>query len=379
MAEGEETFADTVDGNVSPSENESVPDGTVPPATDTGPVVEGTDGSGADPVPPATVPQADSGNGVATANETVQVDTEAVIAGGGSAENAAASAPQDSGPGIIAAWLQDGTAEGEDGDTAHAENGTQLLPPCTYEGQKDCEVWVILRKDASAAGQEILCRGPQQETVTLTKAEFPSELFASAVASGRVSFGESFDAAAVTAAMADPSVETWMGSFSLAFDQEPGSYTVEIRENREEGTEMSTLSVPLEYLAAACYEFDFDAVSFGSMSHGMLRTMEGDAEFGTSDRPTVRNIGNVPLRLSLWQDDMRMGKSAHGEWWVRYGVRLGDRGSFVRYYPEEETILSEIIGSGSSVPLTFSIETFWGNTGSYHGQITLQCVPATER
>jgi hypothetical protein len=327
----------------------------------------------ADPETASTV----SGYGVVTENTTVQVDTEVVIEGG-SAGSAAVPALQETGPGILAAWLQDGTKEGEDGDPAHAEPGTQLLPPCTYEGHKDCIVWVVLRKGGSGAVGEIHCRGPMQETVPLAKAEFPAESFASATDAGRVSFGNSWDAEAMTAAIADQSAEVWNGSFSLAFDQEPGIYAVELRDTFADGTEISTMSVPLEYLAVTCYEFDFTAVSFGSITHGKLCTMEGDAEFGTSDRPTVRNIGNVPLRLSLWQDDMHIGKGGRGEWWVRYGVRLGDGGSFVRYSPEEDTVLPEVIGSGDSVPLSFSIETFFGDTGSYSGQITLRCIPAVE-
>ena len=91
------------------------------------------------------------------------------------------------------------------------------------------------------------------------------------------------------------------------------------------------------YVPTAAIALDFDAVNYGSaVTVGSDRWAEGDLAWdgeGGSGVPTVRNYGNVPVDLSLLQDDMHFSKDSSGAWNVEYDARLGALGTTYRYDP----------------------------------------------
>jgi hypothetical protein len=90
--------------------------------------------------------------------------------------------------------------------------------------------------------------------------------------------------------------------------------------------------------------------------------------------PTIKNIGDVPVRLQIMQDDMQFGKT-QDVWNVMFGARLGAEGELVYYYPEETIILSEVLEIGETNKLDFYINVIKAVPGlTYYGNLWLTAV-----
>jgi len=89
------------------------------------------------------------------------------------------------------------------------------------------------------------------------------------------------------------------------------------------------------YIPTSGVEIDFTAVNYGNVAEDFEKWAGGDENMGTSDKPTVRNIGNTPVELYVWQDDMDFGMTS-GDWNVEFDARMTADGDIVYYEPFEE-------------------------------------------
>jgi hypothetical protein len=90
------------------------------------------------------------------------------------------------------------------------------------------------------------------------------------------------------------------------------------------------------YIPTAGIDVDFasSGINYGSVPEGIDKWVGGDQDFGTPAKPTIRNIGNGPVKLYVYQDDMGFGKTA-GVWNVKFDARLSANGQVRKYDPEQ--------------------------------------------
>ena len=90
----------------------------------------------------------------------------------------------------------------------------------------------------------------------------------------------------------------------------------------------------------------------------------------------VRNVGDVPAAIMLWQDDMGVGKEN-----IRYGARMGE-GEWIYYGSFEMIILPDVLMPGESVEMEFSVKvlnfpvTGFEKITDYQGIMTINGIAA---
>ena len=90
------------------------------------------------------------------------------------------------------------------------------------------------------------------------------------------------------------------------------------------------------YIPTAAIAIDFDTVDYGSaVTVGANRWTEGNKVWDDGIY-TIRNYGNVPVDLSVVQDDMGFSTDSSGAWNVEFDARLGAEGRTYVYDPYEE-------------------------------------------
>ena len=100
------------------------------------------------------------------------------------------------------------------------------------------------------------------------------------------------------------------------------------------------------YIPFAAFETDFDNINYGNILVSVNTWVAGDYDMSSPSQPTVRNIGNCPIDLTVLQDDMDFGQDLYGNWNVIYDTRLGHDVNPVDYDPLVETTIP-----GGPIPL----------------------------
>lgn len=97
------------------------------------------------------------------------------------------------------------------------------------------------------------------------------------------------------------------------------------------------------YIPTAGIDVDFDeGINYGTVAESSNKWVGGDQDMSTPAKPTVRNIGNTPVELYVYQDDMGFGQTA-GAWNVKFDARLTADGD-VRVYNPGQVDLIDILG-----------------------------------
>jgi len=283
-----------------------------------------------------------------------------------------------SGPGIWGIWEQDHSPGLENGDLIHALSGAQFVPSCVSGDDKAVTVFAVI--DAGNGGIDPSSvkavieypAGPQIKTVLLSRlppvdgSAFTKE----AKNAGLIRFNTAVTWEETSQALGAGTASVWRGETILPHDQVAGDFNVTITGTDTAGDPFSPLVNSFRYLPVACLDYDFSHINYGESMIGQDVWVKGDDEFGTDDRPSVRNSGNYPARVRFVQDDMGLGKSPDGAWNVAYGVRVGDNQSVSTYEPEYTVILPDPVGQGSVETMDFSINVHKGS-GSYSGYLIL--------
>jgi hypothetical protein len=153
----------------------------------------------------------------------------------------------------------------------------------------------------------------------------------------------------------------YYGEALLNYCQPGGSYTVGIR--AYDGLDMWSpyLLNWFWYIPTAAVYLDFDYVNYGDVVECIWQQKGGDKDILTSGKPTVKNIGNVPVFFEIWQDDMNFGKT--GDLWnVQYKARLSNSGVYTDPFdPEEgEVFIPGFLGMCTEEKFDFLIHVIKG-------------------
>ncbi len=287
-------------------------------------------------------------------------------------------------PIIMCAWAQDSTALLEDGDPDHMTAGIQFLPPCVYDGNKKIEYMAVVAFDSSAAekpsvylqltlpdgtsGPNIMLNESPNTNLSVVTAASDAQL----LTYGNDTNGVEFTLEDVANRLETSGAGIWKGTVELEYCQEAGDYT--LTAGVADGNDTVTFGPvkTIAYLPAACCEYDFSVIDYGSVVLNEYAVVPGDADFGTAGRPTVRNTGNIPIRVSIQQDAMGFAQDETGVWPVEYRARLGSSGSEVAYSPNEVVILPDLLPVGASEEIAFSVRVSTGS-GQSSGSLLLGC------
>jgi len=176
----------------------------------------------------------------------------------------------------------------------------------------------------------------------------------------------------------------YYGEAELDYCQPGGEYLVGVRAHDLTNSWSPFLYNTFWYIPTSAVKVDFNMIDYGGVSVSTEKWVGGDGLMTTPTKPTVKNIGNTPVNLYVWQDDMGFSDT-YGEWNVKYDARLTADGEEVYYYPYEfkgdETENTSDDFPGVRIPgvlelctqekLDFSIHVLKGEPNSYTGQMEL--------
>ena len=118
------------------------------------------------------------------------------------------------------------------------------------------------------------------------------------------------------------------------------------------------------YIPTAAIEIDFSVVDYGDVVECVWQTSTGgDTDMNTPSLPTVKNIGNTPVTLSVEQDHMGFGMT-DGNWNVEFQARMNVDGAYTGpYWPDMETPIPGVLGMCTQDKLDFQIHVIKGIPG----------------
>lgn len=149
----------------------------------------------------------------------------------------------------------------------------------------------------------------------------------------------------------------YCGTRSLWYEDPAGDYSVKVFAQDKAGNSSVILENTLTYLPVTAFETDFTYVDYGKIVLNSHKIKNGDLTWGTSLFPTVRNIGNTRLNMTVTQDDMKLG-STDGKWNVKYDGRVGSEATFAVYDPNVTTTLQKTLDLSETNEMDFSVTVY---------------------
>jgi hypothetical protein len=258
---------------------------------------------------------------------------------------------------------------------------TQINPPVNYSTTKPITYWTVVTADSvgkiddsyvlvyhpdgtykyKVPLQEIpICPGGVFNTTLYNT--FVSEITA-ADNGGSVTYGNSFNLTDVIEEVHQCLAKVFKGTEVIDYCQMCGQFTwtphcsnpsncttiwvpsnltngyrVEAYGVNKDGATSTGLVNYFEYICTAGIETDFNKLDFGNVYYHSETLIGGDKIWNTPNGPacasgtgcrppSVRNIGNIPVNLTVWQDDMQFGYAGTGptkDWNVQWDARLGE-------------------------------------------------------
>jgi hypothetical protein len=284
----------------------------------------------------------------------------------------------------------------DDGDLLNETALTQILPPGRYQQTVPIFLWAII---TDPQGTDTVAKayadvfhpvtppecGSFKYQVPLYKVDKETvgiPAFEEAWANGLVTLGPGITYEDIMHQLSQCLCDVWMGQEVLDYHQPAGEYRVEVYARDVKDNWSDLLINHFLYVPTTACEFDFDQVYYGSVDICYNKWIGGDMIFDesmVSMFPTVRNIGNTNLRVTVWQDDMGLGETSGEGWNVEFDARLGATGMDVQYFPfpDPAVILPDILPLCNTQKLDFSIHVIKGMSNTpYSGNMTLGCVGA---
>jgi hypothetical protein len=273
----------------------------------------------------------------------------------------------------------------ESGDPAHAVPGTQILPNCSYQGFKRIRYYAVVTDEESNGDMKnVFARvyhpdGSFKYEVNFNQLSQANGLtaFNDAVSRGLVIYNSTITEADARYELEKGTARVWAGEEDIHTCQDCGLYRVDVRAIDLSDNPSVILSNYFNFICCPCCEFDFANVTYGSVTISHNKWVSGDTIFGTSNLPTVRNIGNTDTKIVIQQDDMGFGQDSNGNWEVEFDARLGNNGAEPVYDPFETICLPDILPQCGVEELDFSIHVKKGIAGELHsGTMILGCEAA---
>jgi hypothetical protein len=140
----------------------------------------------------------------------------------------------------------------------------------------------------------------------------------------------------------------------ISYCQPGGHYFVGATAFDKLGNQAAYLYNNYWYIPTSAVEIDFSSVDYSPVHVGTHKVVGGDIDMTTPNKPTVRNIGNTPVQLSIEQDDMMFGQTGD-EWNVHYDARMNANGEYVYYDPWQTVQIPGTLPMCTQEKLDFSI------------------------
>ena len=287
----------------------------------------------------------------------------------------------------------------DDGDPDHVTPLTQTLPvlgdPDGTEGLKAVKYWAVCTDDEGVGTVESVYAdvyhpaGPplyeswkyQLELVLVDKEDVGLPAFEDAWAKGLVWWNRDLypDADAAYADIMDELVESladvYMGEEMLSSHQPHGDYRVDVQAVDNSNVYSDILSNPLTFVGVTAAAVDFNMVNYGTITVCTEKWIGGDKDMTTPNKPTIRNIGNTYLQVTILEDDMGLGMTGD-VWNVHWDARLGAAGTDVYFDPFVMAILPEVLPQCTPEKLDFSIHVEKATAGKYTGKLEMGTIYA---
>jgi hypothetical protein len=173
--------------------------------------------------------------------------------------------------------------------------------------------------------------------------------------------------------------KVYCGDKDLSYEDPSGAYKV-IAVAQDANSLTGTLQNSFTYLPLTAFQADFTSVIYGNVKLNTEKIVNGDLTWAPSNStmPTVRNVGNTRMNLTVWQDAMGLGKTG-GLWNVSYDARVGSTVAHQTYLPEVTTTLQDTLDLSEKDEVDFSIiVNKFPTSGStnWTGNMTLGAVSA---
>ena len=281
-------------------------------------------------------------------------------------------------PRVLGIWEQDLSGVLENGDSVHSVEGTQFLPPCNEGEGKTVQLYAIVtdtgnRADLKAVNAEVqMSGGTYHESITLTQTSLSEGIWSAENGDTAhiIRYDDGVSQEDVMTKLKAGTASVWKGEVTFPSTQNAGIFTVTVVAIDTDEHYSASLKNSFTYLPLACIEYDFSTINYGDLGLGPEKWVYGDEIFGTGDKPTVRNTGNVPARIRIIQNDMGFGQDLQNGWNVRYKARIGKADSTPQYSPNDNVLISGVVNQGKIQSMDFSIQVIKG-TGSHIGSMTL--------
>jgi len=291
-------------------------------------------------------------------------------------------------PVVLAKWeTEPGCPSLESGDPTHCTLGSQFMPPATFQGAKSLNYYAVVMDEEDNGNVQMTYAdvyhpdGTFKYQIHFTKLPKADGIaaFNAATPIGLLKLGDCsvddaavLDAAAVLNELNKETAAVWMGTAEIHYCQMDGNYRVDVRTVDNNQNPSAYLTNTFYYVPVTAAEYDFTAVSYGSVSMGAPAVWRaGDTLFSTGDgKPTVRNVGNTRLNIKINQTDMGFGKEVTGVWNVNFDARLGHTSSEPLYDPFTDHVLQDTLDRSHTDELDFSIHVIKG-FDSHSGTMTL--------
>ncbi len=375
-ADPEPTMTEGPEQDGAPAENitgvEETPTPTASPSQGADPeptMTEGPEQGGA-PAENATAPQPTdaivsepSPNIGEVENESALLDSQPVSGMAGESYSPVA---------VLCIWEQLALAEGRLDDDL-TRPGSQFLPPCAYGAVKTIQVSAVVTGSSTAPDRVVADvtspGGSPFARVNLTRQGSDTDALEAASMAELVTYAYDMSLSEAVRALERGGAMVYAGELDLLFSQAPGDYNVSVQVRPEEGEPIGQpLAGVFTYLPTASFEIDFATVDYGMIKSEEDAWVEGDASFGTAERPTVRTTGNVPISISIIQDNMGLDMPAS------YMARLGNDES-VAFGAMEEVTLPGTLPVNETKPISLALRVPAGSKGTPDGRLQISCIP----
>lgn len=168
------------------------------------------------------------------------------------------------------------------------------------------------------------------------------------------------------------------GQKDISYEDPSGDYKVWAVAQDKVGLQ-GILENYFDYLPVTAFEADFNSVSYGNVRLNTHKIISGNLlwEPSASTQPTVRNVGNTRLAMTVNQDDMGLGMTGSA-YNVVFDARVGSIAPYVSYAPNTTNTLGDVLDLSEMDEMDFSIDISKfppdhdGNT--YTGHMTLGAV-----
>jgi hypothetical protein len=273
----------------------------------------------------------------------------------------------------------------------HEPDGTQVDPPLYYGGIEPVTLYVVVTdvEDHGDVAQVVADvfhpQGLPEDgslkygNLRLTQLAWSAGMaaFAAADSSSLVAYSGQYDYTEVLDELEQGEAMVWSVSFNMDYCQPAGIYTVTAVAVDHHGNTSLPFSNTFEYVAVCGIELDFSAVNYPNVMIGSSVDVSGDTTWG-GDRPTVRNIGNTDVKITVWQDDMGFGTYWNGSYKVEFDARMGPRiddadSTRVIYPPNWAVTLPNVLALCGMAKLDFSIHILFAMQGHYQGRMVVSC------